>query len=372
MKQVNLKVAHVPKNVAGLPANLAHVEKSLGLDSKCSVLVDDPFVKNHDAYFSSGAGFLSGVIDRFRLFLSILDVDIIHYNFGRCIFDWGHITYDDAQENFNVVVKVKRTISEIIIRILSGIDVRIFHLLGKKLCVTYQGDDARVSTKIANKRAYYPEISINPARDEINRSSIEYMSRYMTHIFYVNPDLGNYLPENSTFVPYAHISLDEWEPKYQQNKIPKILHAPSNRSIKGTEAVLKALTKLKDEGAVFELVLVEKMNREQARKHYEACDLLIDQLIIGWYGGLAVELMALGKPVICYLHQDDLSFIPKGMQNDIPIISADVFSIYDQIKLFLNMSLDERHRLGIRSRKYVEQWHNQEKIVSQLIEVYKQ
>ena len=31
---------------------------------------------------------------------------------------------------------------------------------------------------------------------------------------------------------------------------------------------------------------------------YAQADLVVDQVLIGWYGALAVETMAMGKPVI--------------------------------------------------------------------------
>jgi len=48
----------------------------------------------------------------------------------------------------------------------------------------------------------------------------------------------------------------------------------------------------------------------------ETADLLVDQLLTGWYGAVAVEMMALGKPVVCYLREDDLKFIDSRMRAD--------------------------------------------------------
>ena len=58
-----------------------------------------------------------------------------------------------------------------------------------------------------------------------------------------------------------------------------------------------------------ELVLIEGMTYEQARQVYPTADLLIDKVLAGWYGGVAVELMALAKPVVCYIREGDLRFI---------------------------------------------------------------
>jgi hypothetical protein len=68
------------------------------------------------------------------------------------------------------------------------------------------------------------------------------------------------------------------------------------------------------------------MSNEAARRIYEKADLLVDQLLAGWYGGVAVEFMALGKPVVCYLRESDLRFLPEAMRRQIPIIRAESFS----------------------------------------------
>jgi hypothetical protein len=41
-------------------------------------------------------------------------------------------------------------------------------------------------------------------------------------------------------------------------------------------------------------------------------------LFAGWYGGLAVELMALGKPVLAYIREEDLSFVDPQMRYELP------------------------------------------------------
>ena len=72
----------------------------------------------------------------------------------------------------------------------------------------------------------------------------------------------------------------------------------------------------------FEFILIEGLSHSEARHLYQTADLLVDQLFVGWYGGLAVECMALGKPVICYIREEDLAFLPAQMRQDLPIINA--------------------------------------------------
>ncbi len=152
---------------------------------------------------------------------------------------------------------------------------------------------------------------------------------------------------------------------------PVILHAPTHRGIKGTRHVLETVQRLRGEGIPFDFQLVENRTWAEARALYEKADLLVDQLLLGWYGGLAVELMALGKPVVCYLRAGDLGFIPKEMQLDLPIIQADPASLYDVLKEWLTVRRRELVGVGRRSRQFVEKWHDPRKIAAQVAADYR-
>jgi hypothetical protein len=105
---------------------------------------------------------------------------------------------------------------------------------------------------------------------------------------------------------------------------------------------------------------------------YARADLLVDQLLAGWYGGLAVELMALGKPTICYIREEDLKFIPEAMRAELPIINATPSTIYDILKEWLTVRRHMLPELGQRCRHYVETWHDPLKIAARLKSDYEE
>ena len=41
----------------------------------------------------------------------------------------------------------------------------------------------------------------------------------------------------------------------------------------------------------------------KALKIYEEADIVIDQVLIGWYGGFGVEVMKMGKPLAVYIRR---------------------------------------------------------------------
>src|SRR5262249_9205527 len=53
-----------------------------------------------------------------------------------------------------------------------------------------------------------------------------------------------------------------------------------------------------------DLEIVEGLHHDEARRRYERADIVVDQLNAGWYGLFANEAMALGKPVVTFLHEE--------------------------------------------------------------------
>ena len=75
---------------------------------------------------------------------------------------------------------------------------------------------------------------------------------------------------------------------------------------------MEAADRLQREGVPFDLELIENLPNAEATRRYRDADLVVDQLLAGWYGGFAVEAMALGKPVIAYLRESDLHVSTSG------------------------------------------------------------
>jgi len=84
----------------------------------------------------------------------------------------------------------------------------------------------------------------------------------------------------------------------------------------------------------------------------------VDQLFAGWYGGLAVELMAMGKPVICYLREADLKCLTPEMRAALPIVNSTHLEIYDTLKLFCQMPRVKLKDLGSQHQRFFEHFHD--------------
>ena len=74
-------------------------------------------------------------------------------------------------------------------------------------------------------------------------------------VFYLNPELGHYL-RGAEFLPYSNVEISTFEviPPATTGRA-KIVHAPSDPSLKGTLAILAALESLKEKYD-FEVILI--------------------------------------------------------------------------------------------------------------------
>ncbi len=365
----SMRILHCPNLIGGNPPGLARAERELGIASYCVAFQQNYLQYPVDEVLHLDQGKLrERETKRWRLlWRAIKEFDIIHFNFGETILPKDAI-YTSGPIN-------KRDwLYRHYARLFELRDLPLLKLAKKGIVVTYQGDDARqgdfsrakFAISIANEVGpdYY-----SPETDRRKRIRIAQFAKYADRIFALNPDLLHVLPVGARFMPYGHIDLSEWQPIVKpitENQPPVVLHAPSHRGAKGTRFVMEAVDRLQREGIPFEFVLVEGLSHAEARKLYERADLLIDQLLAGWYGGLAVELMALGKPVICYLREEDLKFIPSAMCQELPLIQATPTTLYETLKLYLTTRRAELSNIGQRSRSYVEHWHDPLKIAGQL------
>jgi hypothetical protein len=80
--------------------------------------------------------------------------------------------------------------------------------------------------------------------------------------------------------------------------------------------------------------------------------------------------MALERPVVAYLREEDLGFLPPEMRAEIPIISARPETIHDVLKEFLTSRRGELPEVGRRGRAYVERWHDPLRIAKGIVADY--
>ena len=177
-------------------------------------------------------------------------------------------------------------------------------------------------------------------------------------------DAIRWVPEAEVVPP--GIDLREYTPAPPtDNPRPVVLHAPSSRRRKGTEHVIAACEQLP-----VELEIVEGLHHDEARRRYERADIVVDQLNAGWYGLFAIEAMALGKPVLSFLHEEAVARTEEAFGVEVPIVNVTKETLADRLRPLVEAGA-ERRRLGAASRAYVEQLHDVDRTADRLIELYK-
>lgn len=362
--RARLRVLHCPEAVGGHAPQLARAERALGVAARSVALEGNPYGYACDETLSAaGEGAFARELKRFPLLWRALrEFDVVHFNFGSSIFPSRGYRHPLLGRLYRATAGLA--------------DLPLLKRAGKKIFVTYQGDDARQGDYCRAHFDIHFAHEVDPdyypaGSDAAKRWAIGRFAAYADGIYALNPDLLHVLPARARFLPYANVDPEEWQPAPAAPSGPlKLLHAPSHRRVKGTSYIVAAVERLKKEGAAVELLLVEDLTREAARSLYERADLVVDQLLAGWYGGLAVEAMALGKPVLAYLREADLKFIPEQMRKDLPVVNATPASVYEVLK-----SLATQHRaalpgIGMAGRRFVERWHDPRKVAASVIEDY--
>lgn len=364
-----LKVLHCPTLTAGHSGILASAERRLGLQSKSVATTQNYFSYAVDEVLCVSSSIPRQQFALWRLLLTAaVSYDVVHYNAGTTIlphrFSLRHASRGTPKWlSYRSYCALAKTLETFLLR-------------HKIRAVTFQGDDARqgdfclsnfeVSVAHHDTQDYY-----TPEKDDAARARVNYFSKSADLIYAQNPDLLRVLPPRANFVPYCCPLLEQ--PAFTPPPTPRnplVVHAPTNRMVKGTSMIVDAVGRLRTEGFQFDFRLIEGMPHSEALALYAQADLVVDQLLVGWYGTFAMEVMAMGKPVVCYIRDEDLRFIPSLMAEQLPIIRSSPSTIYSVLKACLSADRDELARRGQAGRDFVSRWHDPRSIATSVIKDY--
>src|SRR6185503_4272703 len=151
------------------------------------------------------------------------------------------------------------------------------------------------------------------------------------------------------------VHVAAWLPDYVPQPVREtprlVLHAPTNRLIKGTKYVEAAFEQLKPKFPNVEFRVVEKTAWPRLRDQMAECDVFVDQLFMGWYGMVSVEAMALARPALAYVRPDF-----EARMKDCPLVRTSLETLADDIAALLG-DAPRRRALGDAGRAYVEREH---------------
>lgn len=289
--------------------------------------------------YSTDQKVLSGKLPLQRFWFALQAVfqyDVFHFFWGVSLFDFWRFT---------------------------GLDLPVLRLMNKTIIVHFRGTDLIDINyyNYLNARAR-GEVIKEPARSRPDQlARLAQWRKYADHLLVSTPDLLSIVPE-ATLVPQV-IDVKAMEPyrKVTTNRMFRLGHAPTRRSTKGTEFIIQAVNNLRSRGHAIELDLIEGETPDGVLSRFSLCDAGIDQLLHGWYGKVSVELMAIGKPVLCYLDPVLSRLISP------PIISASRESL-ESIILTVVSNRNYDPQPGI---VFVQEHHDVNHVVNKLLDLYK-
>lgn len=338
-----MKILHLPTSTGGNAYGLCGAEKSIGLDSTTLYTAGNWLNYPGDIVLDKTGFFPFTFFSSVKAAFTIPPkYDVLHFNFGSSLIDFPGLN-------------------------INHWDLPLYKK--QRLVVTYNGCDARqrfsrikqAEISACQHADCYNGICKSERLDQKKRHRIRQFKQAGATFFATNPDLLNFLPKESIFLPYTVANWDDIQPApiLTDKKKITVVHAPTNRVCKGSQAVIEAIESLKKKYTDrLELILVENVPHRQALEIYSKADIVIDQLRIGWYGALAVENMKMGKPVVVYINPDDLHFLPQALQKDCreAFIEANEYNLAQVLERYIENPalLLQKSQAAL---EYVHRWH---------------
>lgn len=171
-------------------------------------------------------------------------------------------------------------------------------------------------------------------------------------VFFSTPDLALDLP-NGTWLPVC-VPVERWasaEPVLERPR-PRVVHVPSNSIVKGTRHVEAVCSDLASRG-IIEYVSPGHVPNDEMVTLIGSADIVIDQVMSGFYGVAAVEAMAAGRVLIGSLAPDVRELMPESP----PFATANPATLADAI----TRMLDDRQAARATASEgpgFARRWHD--------------
>jgi len=305
-----VRVTHCPVNTAGIPWTNVQALRTRGVDAQLVVFNRYKLHPEADVDLRRSGGLLRQQLTQARAFARLAPrTDLFHFYFGLTLLP-------------------------------KSIQFPLLRALGKHSVMHFLGSDIRDKSPAELAWA--------------QRAGARVVGSY---------DAIRWVPDAQVIPPGIDLSTIEPVPPTGRDR-PLVMHAPSSRARKGTEHVVAACAELN-----VDLEIVESLDHREAFERYRRADVIVDQLNAGWYGVFAIEAMALGKPVVTFLHDEAVRRTEEAFGIKVPIVKATKETLTAALRPVAE-SPEERRRVGAASRAYVEQVHDLERVADRLLALY--
>lgn len=346
-----MRVLHLPVNIASQISVTVRALRDIGIDAWGLTLGDSavqdgtgvegfPLVSRREPFrrLNTYSRYAMAVVHE------IARCDLVHWHYARPALPWAA-------------------------------DLALARLLGKPGVVEFWGGDIRIPRILEELNPYYaargPDYEYRAEESGLHSIANQRLfSRYGVQTCFV-PELADRYVQPGLFRKVykgrGRVIMAEFEPRYPSpdNRRPVLFHAPSAKVAKGTDAVLSAIDSLR--GRIdFEFVLAHDMPHQKTMELMKECDVMLDQFVIGTtYGLAAIEAMAFGKPVVCYLMPSSRNEFPETL----PVVNANPDNLAEILEPLIR-DPQLRNRIGRQSRIYAELHHDAHMYAEWLKSIY--
>lgn len=348
MSSKRLRVFHGPLNYGSQAGILALGLRELGIQAKAYTNADN-YLRQTDYHFKQRKGLFAKLyfykfwypLVRLSCFFKF---NIFHFYFGKTL----------TKKQW---------------------DLPLYRIFGKKVIMHYLGNDVELyNWSVENYRITQMSQIFNKESGAKHDTHIvkrrEYEDKYLDYTMVCAPQYSPFV-DKAKLVPLA---IDT--SKYSYHALPerdgplRIVHAPSNPKKKGTGFLMKAVEKLQSEGYDIELDICQGITHEELIQRYINAHLSVVALLGGWYGAAGIEAMALGRPIVSFIRPELLKYTEFQSEEEIPVINANISTIYCVLKNILDSDMELLKQLGIRSYDFVRKHHDLSNVSKQLKSIY--
>ncbi len=245
----------------------------------------------------------------------------------------------------------------------------LLRLAGVRTVVIPYGADAHQYSRIANTSMRNALLIDYPraAREEPRiRGRVEYWNRNADCVI-CGPVVHGMARWDVTLPSALCVDMDAiapratYSPADGRNGAVTVAHTPNHRGFKGTEYVVEAVERLRDEGLQVELKLFERVQNREVLAALPKADILVEQLIAGAYALSAIEGMAAGLPVLSNIEDEARAtlFRRYAFLDECPILSTTPETVLEHLRALVT-SPRLREALGRAGRAYAEKYHSYE------------
>ena len=331
-----MRILHAPVNLAGQPYVLSRALRQLGHQSDVLVEEQHPYgypadiLYNYDHLRSPWRQLRKG----FAFWKLLRSYDVFHFYFGGSLLP-----------NFRDLPVLKKARKRI-----------VFHFRGCEIRMRRQELARGIPTACSDCPA--------PCRSDPEKEALRAIAReYSDALLVATPDLLDWVPEAHLVTQAFDLAQAPEPTALPERDTFTILHAPSDPLIKGTSYIEQAVANLQAQGYPVTLRLLTNVSHEDLQWEIRSADLVVDQVMAGWYGNFAIEGMAANRPVVAYLRDG----LPEKAGYRPPIANATPATLEAVLRSLLDNET-ERSERGLAGRSFVERHHNAKRIAERLLE----